>query len=407
MRSNNTIKDILAYEVLDSRGNPTVKTKLVLSDDAQGAAIVPSGASTGSKEALELRDKEERFGGKGVLKAISHIHELKAQLCGLRADQKSIDELLIKLDGTNNFSKIGANAALGISMSLARANANSLQIPLYRYFGGINASFLPRPMCNVINGGSHANNNIDIQEFMILPYGFTSFKRGLQAICETYACLKKELNAKGYSTALGDEGGFAPNLGSNEEALALLTFVIKKAGYEGAIKLAIDSAASEFCQDNKYSFDGDKISSSKLIDIYESLIAKYPIISIEDGLAEDDYAGWIELSSRLGDKIQLVGDDIFVTNKEILAKGIEQKIANSILIKPNQIGTLTQTMQTINLAKENNYSCVMSHRSGESEDAFIADLAVGLCVRQIKTGAPARSERCAKYNRLLEIELGV
>ena len=401
------IEDVRAYEVLDSRGNPTVKAEITLSDGSVGKAIVPSGASTGSKEALELRDKDERFGGKGVLKAISNVNEIIAEnVIGLDGlNQTQLDSVLLELDGSKNYSNLGANATLGVSMAVCRAAANALKIPLYRYLGGANASVLPVPMCNVINGGAHANNNVDFQEFMIMPFGFTSFKEALRAVCEVYALLKKELANAGHSTALGDEGGFAPNLKNNTEAIELLMRCIKKAGYEKGIKIALDVASSEFYKKGKYEIEGKSLSSEDLIAFYEELCKKYPIVSIEDGLAEDDYEGWIRLTERLGKKVQLVGDDLFVTNEDILREGIVKKMANAILIKPNQIGTITQTMRTVRLATRHNYKCIMSHRSGESEDAFIADFAVALNTGQIKTGALARGERTAKYNRLLEIEL--
>ncbi len=401
------IKKIKAYEILDSRGNPTIKTKVYLSGGIVGEAIVPSGASTGSKEALELRDKDERFGGKGVLKAIKNVNEsIAPSLLGFNAfNQSLLDENLKKLDGTKNYSNLGANATLGVSMASARAVANALNIPLYRYLGGANASVLPVPMCNIINGGAHANNNVDFQEFMIMPFGFSSFREALRAVCEIYATLKKELANLGHSTALGDEGGFAPNLANNTEPLELLMTCIKKAGYEKRIKLALDVASSEFYKEGKYHLENSSFSSDELIERYVELCAKYPICSIEDGLAENDFEGWIRLTEKLGQKIQLVGDDLFVTNEEILREGILKKMANAVLIKPNQIGTISQTMQTVRLAQRNNYKCIMSHRSGESEDAFIADFAVALNTGQIKTGALARGERTAKYNRLLEIEL--
>ncbi|EFS9251329.1 phosphopyruvate hydratase [Campylobacter upsaliensis] len=401
------IEDIRAFEVLDSRGNPSVKAEVILSDGSSGSAIVPSGASTGSKEALELRDGEARFGGKGVLKAVSNINEnIADEITGLDAfNQTQLDTILRELDGTKNYSKLGANATLGVSMANARAVANSLGMPLYRYLGGANASVLPVPMCNIINGGAHANNSVDFQEYMIMPYGFTSFKEGLRAVCEIYAILKKELANGGHPTALGDEGGFAPNLANNTEPIEFLMTCIKKAGYEKQIKIALDVASTEFYKDGKYHLEGRTFTSDELITRYVELCAKYPICSIEDGLAENDFEGWIKLTKELGNKIQLVGDDLFVTNEEILKEGIEKKMANAILIKPNQIGTLTQTMRTVRLAQRNNYKCIMSHRSGESEDAFIADFAVALNTGQIKTGAPARADRTAKYNRLLEIEL--
>ena len=401
------IEDIKAFEILDSRGNPTIKTKITLSDESTGSSIVPSGASTGKKEALELRDKDSRYNGKGVLKAINNINELIApSIIGLDAfNQSQLDNVLLELDGSQNYSKLGANATLGVSMAVARASANALNIPLYRYLGGVNASILPVPMCNIINGGAHANNNLAFQEFMIMPFNFKYFKDALRAVCEIYNLLKKELSDLGHSTALGDEGGFAPNLESDEEAIKLLMTCIKKSGYENSIKIALDIASSEFYKDGKYYLKNKILNSQDLIDLYEELSSKYPIFSIEDGLGEDDIDGWAKLTQRLGHKIQLVGDDLFVTNEKILKEGIKQKLANAILIKPNQIGTITQTLKTMRLAYRNNYKCIMSHRSGESEDSFIADFAVALNTGQIKTGAPARSDRVAKYNRLLEIEL--
>ncbi|KGI56652.1 phosphopyruvate hydratase [Campylobacter sp. MIT 97-5078] len=401
------IKDIRAFEVLDSRGNPTIKAEVLLEDGSVGAAIVQSGASTGSKEALELRDKDERFGGKGVLKAVANVNGIIAEnLRGLSAfNQNKIDQSLLELDGSKNYANLGANATLGVSMAVARAATNSLNIPLYRYLGGANASVLPVPMCNIINGGAHANNSVDFQEFMIMPFGFDSFKEALRAACEIYASLKSELASLGHSTALGDEGGFAPNLANNTEPIDLLMTCIKKAGYENKVKIALDVASTELYKNGKYELEGKSFSSEDLIARYVELCAKYPIYSIEDGLAEDDYEGWIKLTEALGKKIQLVGDDLFVTNEEILREGIIKKMANAVLIKPNQIGTITQTMRTVRLAQRHNYKCVMSHRSGESEDDFIADFAVALNTGQIKTGALARAERTAKYNRLLEIEL--
>lgn len=401
------IEDVTAIEVLDSRGNPTLKAKVILSDGAVGEAIVPSGASTGKREALELRDKDARFGGKGVSKAIANVNEQIADaIIGLDAyDQKQVDDEMLALDGTKNYSNLGANAVLGVSMALARAAANSLKIPLYRYLGGANASILPVPMFNIINGGAHANNSVDFQEFMIMPFGFDSFSEALRAAAEIYQKLKSILNALGHSTAVGDEGGFAPNLKDNEEPIKLIMQAIAEAGYKAGeqIKLALDVAASELYENGKYQVAGASLSSNELIEYYAMLCDKYPIFSIEDGLSEDDWQGWKKLTQRLGDKVQLVGDDLFVTNEEILKQGIEQGVANAILIKPNQIGSISQTMQTIRLAQRNGYACIMSHRSGESEDSFIADFAVGLNTGQIKTGATSRSERNAKYNRLLEI----
>ncbi|EAK0830104.1 enolase [Campylobacter fetus subsp. testudinum] len=403
------VKKISAIEVLDSRGNPTIKTKVELSDGSIGEAIVPSGASTGKREALELRDGGEAFGGKGVLKAIKNVNSMIAEeICGKDAyNQKAIDDAMLGLDGTDNYSRIGANAVLGVSMAVARAAANSLKIPLYRYLGGANACTLPVPMFNIINGGAHANNSVDFQEFMIMPFGFSKFSDALRAATEIYQTLKKILNDLGHSTAVGDEGGFAPNLKDNEEPIKIIMEAIKKAGYKPGqqIKLALDVASSEFYDGKTYQIEGKKLTSEELVDRYVELCDKYPIFSIEDGLSEDDWDGWKVLSEKLGDKIQLVGDDLFVTNEKILKEGIEKGIANAILIKPNQIGSVSQTMQTVRLAQRNGYRCIMSHRSGESEDSFIADFAVALNTGEIKTGATSRSERNAKYNRLLEIEL--
>lgn len=402
------IKDIKAIEVLDSRGNPTIKAFVTLCDGSTGSAIVPSGASTGKREALELRDGGDAFGGKGVLKAIKNVNSMIAEeLCGKDAlNQKAIDDALIALDGTENFSKIGANAALGVSMAVARAAANSRKLPLYRYLGGANATILPVPMFNIINGGAHANNSVDFQEFMIMPFGFDKFSDALRAAAEIYQTLKKLLNDAGHSTAVGDEGGFAPNLKDNEEPLELIMQAIIKAGYKpnDQIKLALDVAASELYDGKVYKLEGREFTSEQMVEKYAALCEKYPIFSIEDGLSEDDWAGWKILTDKLGSKVQLVGDDLFVTNEKILKEGIEKGIANAILIKPNQIGTVSQTMQTVRLAQRNGYRCIMSHRSGESEDSFIADFAVALNTGEIKTGATSRSERNAKYNRLLEIE---
>ncbi|WP_096029737.1 phosphopyruvate hydratase [Campylobacter lanienae] len=402
------IKEVKAIEVLDSRGNPTIKAFVTLCDGSTGSAIVPSGASTGKREALELRDGGEAYGGKGVLKAIKNVNSMIAEeLCGKDAlNQKAIDDALIALDGTENFSKIGANAALGVSMAVARAAANSRKLPLYRYLGGANGVVLPVPMFNIINGGAHANNSVDFQEFMIMPFGFNKFSDALRAVAEIYQTLKKLLNDAGHSTAVGDEGGFAPNLKDNEEPLELITQAIIKAGYKPneQIKLALDVAASELYDGKVYKLEGKEFTSKEMVEKYAKLCEKYPIVSIEDGLSEDDWDGWRVLTDRLGDKIQLVGDDLFVTNEKILKEGIQKGIANAVLIKPNQIGTVSQTMQTVRLAQRNGYHCIMSHRSGESEDSFIADFAVALNTGQIKTGATSRSERNAKYNRLLEIE---
>lgn len=405
------IDDIYASEILDSRGNPTVKVKVRLSDGTIESACVPSGASTGSKEALELRDADKsRFGGKGVLKACDNVNTLVSdELIGLAPfNQAQIDEMLLKVDGTENYGNIGANAALGVSMAVARAAAKSLNIPLYRYLGGANAVVLPTPMLNIINGGAHASNSADFQEYMIMPVGFDSFKDALRASAEIYQNLKKVLHDGGHSTNIGDEGGFAPSLKDNEEPLRVIMQAIEKTGYKPGeqICIAMDPASSEFYKDGYYDLKSEKrkLSSEEMIAYYEKLVATYPIVSIEDGLAEDDWDGWAKMTAKLGSKIQLVGDDLFVTNKKILAEGIEKGVCNSILIKLNQIGTLTQTLQTIRLATRNGYTSVVSHRSGETEDSFIADLAVAVCSGQIKTGSTARSERIAKYNRLLEIE---
>ena len=402
------IEDVTAIEVLDSRGNPTLTATVALSDGTVASAIVPSGASTGKREALELRDKDERYCGKGVLKAVENVNSQIAEaVIGLDAfDQKALDDEMRELDGTDNYSNLGANAVLGVSMAVARAAAKSLDVPLYRYLGGANASVLPVPMFNIINGGAHANNSVDFQEFMIMPFGFDKFSDALRAASEIYHTLKGLLNAAGHSTAVGDEGGFAPNLNDNEEPIKLIMQAIEKAGYKAGeqIKLALDVAASELYENGKYKLEGKEFSSEELIERYAQLCEKYPIFSIEDGLSEDDWAGWAKLTSKLGAKVQLVGDDLFVTNEKILREGTQKGVGNAILIKPNQIGTVSQTMQTIRLAQRNGYRCVMSHRSGESEDSFIADFAVAMNTGQIKTGATSRSERNAKYNRLLEIE---
>ena len=404
------IDNVYADEVLDSRGNPTVRATVVLSDGTKENAIVPSGASTGKREALELRDADERFLGKGVLKAVENVNTVIAdELMGLSPyNQAEVDAIMKEIDGTNNYSKLGANAVLGVSMAVARAAAASLDIPLYRYLGGANAMTMPVPMFNIINGGEHANNSVDFQEYMVMPVGFDNFNDGLRAVSEIYQHLKKVIDAMGESTAVGDEGGFAPNLKSNEEPITVIIEAIEKAGYTvgDQIAIALDVAASELINDEgKYELKGEgrTLTSEELVAYYADLCEKYPIVSIEDGLSEDDWDGWKILTEAIGDKVQLVGDDLFVTNANILAEGIQKGIANSILIKPNQIGSVSETMLTIRLAQRNNYNCVMSHRSGESEDAFIADFAVALNCGQIKTGSTARSDRIAKYNRLLEI----
>ncbi|RXK13622.1 phosphopyruvate hydratase [Halarcobacter mediterraneus] len=404
------IDNIYADEVLDSRGNPTVRATVVLSDGTKESAIVPSGASTGKREALELRDGDDRFLGKGVLKAVENVNTVIAdELMGLSPyNQAEVDATMKDIDGTDNYSNLGANAVLGVSMAVARAAAASLDIPLYRYLGGANAMTMPVPMFNIINGGEHANNSVDFQEYMVMPVGFENFNEGLRAVAEIYQNLKKVIDGMGESTAVGDEGGFAPNLKSNEEPIQVILEAVEKAGYKAGeqIAIALDVAASELINDEgKYVLKGEnrELSSEELVSYYEDLCNKYPIISIEDGLSEDDWDGWKILTERIGNKVQLVGDDLFVTNANILAEGIQKGIANSILIKPNQIGSVSETMLTIRLAQRNNYNCVMSHRSGESEDAFIADFAVALNCGQIKTGSTARSDRIAKYNRLLEI----
>ncbi len=407
-----TIKDIHALEVMDSRGNPTIQASVILSDNTKASAIVPSGASTGKREALELRDNDKtRFLGKGVLRACENVNSvIKHHLIGLEAiNQAFVDERLRALDGTPNYANLGANAVLGVSMALARASAKALNLPLYRYLGGANALTLPVPMLNIINGGTHANNSIDFQEYMIMPLGFESFREALRASTEVYHTLKKLLDGKNQLTSVGDEGGFAPNFNNNVEPLEIISQAIEKAGYKlgEEIALALDVASSELVDGNfNYHLKGENkiLDSHELVAYYKELVAKYPIVSIEDGLSEDDWEGWAFLSKELGHQIQLVGDDLFVTNASLLQKGIEKNIANAILIKPNQIGTISETLETIRLAKHHAYQCVMSHRSGESEDSFIADFAVALNTGEIKTGSTARSERIAKYNRLLEIE---
>lgn len=404
------ITNILAREVLDSRGNPTVEVEVLLEAGATGRAIVPSGASTGEHEAVELRDGGKRFLGKGVLQAVSNVNnEIRDLLLGLDGlDQQSIDKKIIALDGTENKSRLGANALLGVSLAVARAASSARNLPLYKSVGGDNANTLPVPMMNVLNGGMHADNNIDLQEFMIMPIGATRFSEGLQWGVETYHTLKSLLKAKGLSTAVGDEGGFAPNLANNESAIEFLVDAITRAGFKPGVDIAIalDPAMSELYKDSRYHMAGENkiFTSDELAEWWVSLVDKYPIVSIEDGMAQDDWDGWEALSSALGQRIQLVGDDLFVTNTKRLQQGIDRKIANSILIKVNQIGTLTETLNAISLAKKNNYTSVMSHRSGETEDSTIADLAVATNCGQIKTGAPARSDRVAKYNQLLRIE---
>ena len=405
------ITEVYAREILDSRGNPTVEVDVWLEDGSLGRAAVPSGASTGAHEAVELRDGDAaRYMGKGVRKAVENVNEIIAEaIIGADATrQVEIDEILLKLDGTSNKAKLGANAILGVSMAVAKAAAESLSLPLYQYLGGTNAKEMPVPMMNILNGGQHADNNVDIQEFMAMPVGAKSFSEALRMNVEIYHTLKAVLKAKGYSTAVGDEGGFAPNLGSNVEALDVIVEAIEKAGYKPGedVVLAIDTAASEIYENGNYNLAGEGVIKTPLemIDFYEDICNKYPIISIEDGLAEDDWDNWKLLTDRIGDRVQIVGDDLFVTNVERLSRGIELGISNSILIKLNQIGTLTETFNTIEMAKRAGYTCVLSHRSGETEDTILADIAVAVNAGQIKTGAPARTERVAKYNQLLRIE---
>ena len=404
------IDEIYADEVLDSRGNPTVRATVTLSDGSVESAIVPSGASTGKREALELRDADERYMGKGVLKACENINTIIADnLIGINPyDQGLVDGIMKEIDGTENYSSLGANAVLGVSMAVARAAAKSLGMPLYRYLGGSNALVIPTPMLNIINGGSHANNSVDFQEYMIMPLNFENFSEALRASTEVYHNLKSIIADMGESTALGDEGGFAPNLKDNEEPLKVIMQAIEKAGYKPGIDMgiALDTASSEFAVEGGYRLDSENrtLTSAELVDYYVAMCNNYPIVSIEDGLSEDDWEGWKLMTEKLGDKIQIVGDDLFVTNEKILTEGIDKGIANAILIKPNQIGSVSETMRTVRLAQRNNYKCVMSHRSGESEDAFIADFAVALNCGEIKTGSTARGERTAKYNRLLQIE---
>lgn len=403
------IIDVFAREVIDSRGNPTVEVDVLLESGATGRAIVPSGASTGEREALELRDGDKkRFKGKGVLAAIKNImEEITPKLRGLESqDQPLIDNTMIELDGTENKSRLGANAILGVSMAVCYASANELGLPLYKYIGGCNAKELPVPMMNIMNGGAHADNNLDIQEFMIMPTGFKNFSSALRAGAEIFQTLKSILKKKKLNTAVGDEGGFAPDLNTNEEAIAIIIQAITESGYKAGkdVFLALDVASSEFYEKGRYNFEGKKISSSEMVDYYEKLTKKYPIVSIEDGAEENDWEGWKMLTDRIGSKVQLVGDDLFVTNTKILKKGIEKGIANSILIKLNQIGTVTETLDAIEMAKRAGYTAVISHRSGETEDTTIADLAVACNTGFIKTGSLSRSERIAKYNRLLRIE---
>ena len=402
------ITDVHAREIIDSRGNPTIEVEVFLDSGASGRAAVPSGASTGKREALELRDGGRRFNGKGVMNAVKNVvKEISPELRGLNSyDQVYTDNLLIELDGTENKSRLGANAILGVSLAVCKASANEACMPLYRYIGGCNVKELPVPMMNILNGGAHADNNLDIQEFMIMPAGFRDFASALRAGAEVFHSLKGILKKKGLNTAVGDEGGFAPSLNGNEEAILLIIDAIKTAGYKPGkdIYIALDVAASEFYSNKGYNFEGKIMSAEKMVSYYEKLAGKYPILSIEDGLSENDWAGWKILTQELGNKVQLVGDDIFVTNTKIIKKGIKEGIANSVLIKLNQIGTLTETLDAIEMAKRAGYTAVVSHRSGETEDTTIADLTVACNTGFIKTGSLARSERVAKYNRLLRIE---
>ena len=406
------IKSIYAYEVLDSRGNPTVEAIVELENGIQGRGLVPSGASTGEKEAVELRDGDpSRYNGKGVLKAVENVNKIIApNLMGMNVfEQRKIDYMMIDLDGTENKAKLGANAILAVSLAVAHAAAKTLDMPLFRYLGGVNAALLPVPAMNVINGGKHADNNVDFQEFMIAPHNASSFAEAIRMGSETFHALKKVLKDKGYNTAVGDEGGFAPALKSNEEAIEVILQAIEKAGYKPGedISICLDPATSEMWQDGKYVFwksTGKALSSDEMIELWKDWINKYPIISLEDGLSEHDWEGWQKLTAELGDKIELVGDDIFCTNPKILQEAIDKNVANSILIKLNQIGTLTETLETIELARKNNYYYFISHRSGETEDTTIADLAVATGAGHIKTGSASRSERIAKFNQLIRIE---
>jgi enolase len=404
------IVEVVGREVLDSRGNPTVEVEVVLDSGATGRAIVPSGASTGEYEAVELRDGGSRYLGKGVLRAVENVNNLVAPVViGMDAtNQRALDNALIELDGTENKSRLGANAMLGVSLSVAHAAASELELPLYRAIGGPHAHVLPIPMMNVINGGAHADNNVDLQEFMIMPVGAPSFREAVRWGVETYHTLKKVLADRGLSTAVGDEGGFAPNLSSNEAAVAILVEAIEKAGYTPGkdIAIALDPAMSELYRDGAYHLKGEGkvLSAPEMVEWWTSLVDRYPIVSIEDGMAENDWSGWAQMTAALGSRIQLVGDDLFVTNTRRLQMGIDQSVANSVLIKVNQIGTLSETLDTVELATRHSYTSVMSHRSGETEDSTIADLAVATNCGQIKTGAPARSDRVAKYNQLLRIE---
>ncbi len=406
---SSTIIDIFAREILDSRGNPTVEVDVVLEDGTLGRAAVPSGASTGAYEAVELRDGEPgRYLGKGVVKAVENVNNVIApELTGFDAtEQVLLDRALLELDGTSNKGKLGANAILGVSLACAKAGAAHVGLPLYQYLGGVNSKLLPTPMMNILNGGRHADNNVDIQEFMVMPVGASSFAEALRVGAEVFHHLKKVLRSRGLNTAVGDEGGFAPSLASNEEALAVIVEAVRRAGYSPGedVALALDCAATEFFKDGSYIFEGSPRSAAEMVDYYAGLLDKYPIVSIEDGLSEDDWEGWKELTARLGGRVQLVGDDLFVTNVARLSRGIREGAANSILIKVNQIGTLTETLDAMEMARRAGYAAVVSHRSGETEDVTIADLVVATNAGQIKTGAPSRTDRVAKYNQLLRIE---
>jgi enolase len=406
------IEDIYAREILDSRGNPTIEVDVVLTGGASGRAAVPSGASTGAHEAVELRDQDDpdRYNGKGVLRAVSNVNEVIAnELAGMDAlDQVAIDQAMIELDGTPNKAKLGANAILGVSLAVAKAAANAVSMPLYRYIGGVSARTLPVPMLNILNGGAHADNPVDIQEFMVMPVGAASFAEALRCGAEIFHALKKVLKTRGLNTAVGDEGGFAPSVNSADDALSVIMDAIEAAGYSagGDVMLALDVASTEFFRDGKYHFSGEGVTRTpdEMVDYLEDLVNRYPILSIEDGMAEDDWEGWSKLTQRLGKRVQLVGDDLFVTNPDRLDRGISLGVANSILVKVNQIGTLTETLTAIEMAKRAGYTAILSHRSGETEDATIADLAVATNCGQIKTGSASRSDRVAKYNQLLRIE---
>ncbi|MBR7113324.1 MAG: phosphopyruvate hydratase [Firmicutes bacterium] len=406
------ISDVHAREILDSRGNPTIEVEVLLESGAFGRAAVPSGASTGAYEAVELRDGDKsRYGGKGVLKAVANVQTIiaPAQIGKCALDQAAIDDLLIELDGTENKAELGANATLGVSLAVAKAAADFVGLPLYRYIGGVNAKALPVPMMNILNGGKHADNNVDIQEFMVMPVGAHSWAEALRIGTEVFHALRKVLKSRGYNTAVGDEGGFAPNLKSNEEAFECICLAIEEAGYKPGedVRIAIDVAATElFTEDGKYNLAGEGrlLTAAELIDFYADMVEKYPIISIEDGLAEDDWDAWVAMTERLGKKVQLVGDDLYVTNTKRLKKGIELKASNAILIKLNQIGTLTETLEAVQMAARAGFTSIVSHRSGETEDTTIADVVVATNAGQIKTGAPSRTDRVAKYNQLLRIE---